>query len=214
MTLQSFRREAVRKLLAGLACFVLISSGAPALFAQAPTATFAGVILTPSGLPAAGFKAVFRDVVTNQVYTSAPTDGAGNYTVQVPVGGRYKLDNVVADDGVTKLPVQDIPPVAVRTPGTNRLNVRFTQGPTPATPPPVAATKPTPKPAPTPAPSVTTRTVSAPPKKEEKNKKGGVPWYKKPGPIVGIVLGSAAVVALAVGGGGGGSSTPASASLP
>jgi hypothetical protein len=208
MTLQSFRREAVRKLLAGLACFVLVSSGAPALFAQAPTATFAGVILTPSGLPAAGFKAVFRDVVTNQVYMSSPTDAAGNYSVQVPVGSRYKLDNVVADDGVTKLPVQDVPPVAVRTPGTNRLNVRFTQGPAPATPPPVAATKPAPKPAPT----DTARTVSAPPKKEEKNKKGGAPWYKRPGPIVGIVLGSAAVVALAVGGGGGGGSTPASPS--
>ncbi len=209
MTLQVFRREAVRKSLAGLACFFLISAGAPGLFAQAPSASFTGVILTPSGLPAAGFRAVFRDVVTNQVYESTPTDAAGTYSVQVPVGGRYKLESVVADDGVTKLPVQDVPPVAVRTPGTNRLNVRFSQGAAPVTPPPVASTKA--------GPPATAGTVAAPPRKddeEEKKKKGGVPWYKRPGPIVGMVLGAGAVAALALSGGGGTSTPVGSASLP
>jgi hypothetical protein len=55
----------------------------------------------------------------------------------------------------------------------------------------------------------------ATPPEEKKDKKGGVPWWKRPGPIVGMVLGGVAIGALALSGGGGGDNNPpASASLP
>lgn len=179
----------IRKSLALLACWLLVQGSAPPVAAQASTATIAGVILNPSGQPAFGFKVVLRDVASNAQFTSEPTDAAGNYSVEVPLGGRYKIEGVVADDGVTRLPVVEVPPVSVLTAGTTRLNVRFTTGAT---------------------------TPAAPTNADDKKKKkGGVPWYKSPGGITGIVIGSAVIVALAVGAGGGGGSTPvASASLP
>ena len=165
-----------RKLLAVLACSLLTYGYAPHLSAQPSKATVAGVILNPSGQPAFGFRVVLRDMVSNTQYTSEPTDAAGNYAVEVPVGGRYKIEGVVADDGVTRLPVLEVPPVSVLEAGTTRLNVRFMTGSSGAT---------------------TSQ-------EEDKKKKGGVPWYKRPGPITGIVIGSAVIVALALSGGGGG----------
>jgi hypothetical protein len=190
MTHGKFGGDVLRKSTAVLTCLALFGAGAPAVFAQATTAAIAGVILDPEGKPASGFKVVLRDVASNQEFTSGLTDAQGNYTAQVPLGGRYKLEGVIADDGVTKLPVQDVPPVSVLAPGTTRLNVRFNHGPAPAA-------------------STTAAT------NEKDKKKGAVPWYHRPGPIVGIVLGSVAVVALIAGAGGGGSSsTPASPSAP
>jgi hypothetical protein len=178
-----------RKSLALLACFLLVQGFAPALFAQPSTATIAGVILNPSGKPAFGFRVVLKDVASNTQFTSEPTDAAGNYSVEVPIGGRYKIDGVVADDGVTRLPVQEVPPVSVLAAGTTRLNVRFTTG---ATPGPATASS-----------------------EDEKNKqKAGAPWYKRPGPIVGIVIGSAVVLALLLGSGGGGGGSNPSPSAP
>ena len=181
MTVRTFARESIRKSLALLTCLALALGVAPGVFAQASTATIAGVILDPSGRPAFGFKAVLNDVASNTRYTSEPTDAAGNYTVKVPVGGRYKLEGVVADDGVTKLAVQDVAPVSVLAAGTTRLNVRFTDNP-----------------------AATTLTAGATPattEEEKKKKKGAVPWYQRPGPIVGMVLGSVAVAALLLSGG-------------
>ena len=194
MTVRSLGHGAIRKSLAVLTCLVLASGGAPGLFAQSSTSTIAGVILDPAGHPAAGFKVVLRDVASDTQYTSGPTDAAGNYSVEVPLGGRYELDGILADDGVTKLAVQDVPPVSVLEAGTMRLNVRFTDG---------AAT--------------TAKTAGGTPANEEKEKKkkSGVPWYKRPGPIVGMVLGGAALLAILLGsGGGGGSSNVASQSTP
>jgi hypothetical protein len=181
----------LRKLLAVVSCVLLLQGFAPLASAQASTATIAGVILNPSGQPAFGFRVVLRDVASNTQYTSEPTDPKGNYTVDVPLGGRYKVDGVVADDGVTRLPVLEVPPVSVLTAGTTRLNIRFTTG---------AAT----------TPATTTAKED-----EKKKKKGAVPWYKTPGGITGIVIGSAVIVGLAVGGGGGGGDNPvASPSAP
>jgi len=194
MTVRTFAQRSTRKSLAVLTCLALALGGAPGLFAQPSTATIAGVILDPTGRPAFGFKVLVHDVASNTQFMSGPTDSAGNYTVEVPVGGRYKLDGVVADDGVTKLAVQDVPPVSVLEAGTMRLNVRFTDG---------AAT--------------TAKTAGGTPANEEKEKKkkSGVPWYKRPGPIVGMVLGGAALLAILLGsGGGGGSSNVASQSTP
>jgi hypothetical protein len=168
-----------RKSLALLASFLLFQGVAPLVLAQESTASVAGVILNPSGQPAFGFRVILKDVASKTQYTSDPTDAAGNYSVQVPIGGRYKIDGVIADDGVTRLPVQEVAPVSVLAAGTTRLNVRFTTGATPG--PATASTE-----------------------AEKKKKKEGVPWYKRPGPIVGIVIGSAVVLALALGGGGGG----------
>jgi hypothetical protein len=192
----SFRRS-----LAVITCLVLIASGAPGLFAESSAAAITGVILDPSGKPASGFQVVFRDVASNTRFTSGPTDASGNYALEVPLGGRYKIEGVVASDGVTKLPVQEIPPISVLTPGTTRLNVRFTNASPPSAAP--AETAVAAKAAPTaPAPAPATATAKAEP--AEKKKKAAAPWYKRPGPITGMVIGGVAIVALAAGGGGGG----------
>lgn len=190
----SFRRS-----LAVITCLVLVSGGAPGLFAESSAAAITGVILDPEGKPAFGFKVVFRDVASNTRFTSGPTDASGNYALEVPLGGRYKIESVVASDGVTKLAVQEIPPISVLTPGTTRLNVRFTNASPPSAAP--AETAVAAKAAPTaPAPAPTTAKVET----AEKKKKSAVPWYKRPGPITGMVIGGVAIVALAAGGGGGG----------
>jgi len=176
MPFRTFARGAIRRSLAFITGLALVCGGASGLVAQESTASIAGVILDPAGQPASGFKVTLRDVASNTQYTSGPTDAAGNYTVNVPVGGRYKIDNVVAADGVTKLAVQDVAPVSVLAAGTTRLNVRFTN--TPAT-----------------------QTAATTPEGDD-DKKGAVPWYKKPGPIVGIVLGSVALAAIVLSAGG------------
>ena len=176
MTLRRFAQGSIRKPLALLACFLLLEVGAPRLLAQASNATITGVVLDPAGRPAVGFRVILRETESSTVYTSAPTDAAGNYTLRVPVGSHYTLEGVRADDGVTKLPVQDVGPVSVVEPGTTRLNVRFTRGATPAG------------------------------QAEEKNKKGGLRWYERPGPIVGIVFGAGVLAAIALDDGGGNAS--------
>jgi hypothetical protein len=183
MKCRTLARGTIRKSLAFFTGLVLALGGAPGLFAQASTAAIAGVILDPAGQPASGFKVTLRDVASNTQYKSGPTDAAGNYTVDVPLGGRYKLEGVLAADGVTRLQVQDVPPVSVLTAGTTRLNVRFTN-----------------------APASATQTAGTSPASEENEKKtkSAVPWYKRPGPIVGMVLGSAAILAIALSAGGGG----------
>jgi hypothetical protein len=184
------RPVTLRRLTALLAAVALLTGGAPNVLAQASKAAVAGVILDPDGKPAWGFKVVLRDVASQKTFTSDPTDPQGNYSVQVPVGGRYMIDHVVASDGVTELPVQESAPVSVLTAGTTPLNVRFTNRP--GTTPATAATA-----------------------HDDKKKAAAKPWYKRPGPIVGIVLGSALVVALVAGGSGGSNSPPpASPSAP
>jgi hypothetical protein len=180
MRVRSLVEITTRQLLALFLGVAMILGGAHGAFAQASTAAIAGVIIDPSGHPAEGFKVTVRDVASNTEYTSGPTDASGNYSVQVPLGGRYKIEGVVAADGATKLPVQDIPPVSVLAAGTTRMNVRFS--------------------APVPEPQ-TAGAAPVPANEEKKKKKEGVPWYKRPGPIVGMVLGAAAIAAIALNGG-------------
>ncbi len=192
-------RENLRRLTAWSLVWTLVLSlsGVGALAQQ--SAAFTGSVIDPSGTPAEGFKVVFKDAVTGKTFTSGPTSASGAYTVQVPVGGKYQLTGVEAPDG-TMLPVQSIPPIAVRVAGTNRLDVKFTQAPVAQQPAPKPA-QPTTTQAQAPKPTTAkpaTQTVSA----EKK------PWYKKTGGIVGIVLGAGALIALAAGGGGGGNNNP------
>lgn len=201
MTVRGFGRETFRRWLVVITCLVLIFGIAPGVSAQSPTAAISGVILDPTGLPAFGFKVLFRDVGSNTRFTSGPTDAAGNYAIQVPLGGRYKLEGVMADDGATKLPVQDIPPISVLTPGTTRLNVRFTNAAAPA-------------PATAPAPQTATRTPAKDEREDKRVTKAKPPWYKRPGPIIGMVVGGVVILALALGGGGGGGGGVASQSTP
>lgn len=198
---------------------------APALAAE--TATFNGTVIAPDNSFAAGFTVVFKDATTGQEYRSAPTSATGEYQVSVPTGGKYKLDSVTAPDG-TKLPVQNVPPIPVRVAGSSKLDVKFTQpaagaatgtavaagaaagaaaGTSGAAAPTTAAAKPA---------STSTQTAAAKPAEDQKKKKDGeVPWWKRPGPITGIVLGSLAVVAIAVSAGGGSDNPPPiSQSLP
>jgi hypothetical protein len=225
MTFRAFGHESFRKSLAVITCVVILSGGAPGLYAQSQTAAITGVILDPEGHPASGFKVVFRDVGSNTKFLSGPTDAAGNYALQVPLGGRYKIEGVIADDGVTKLPVQEIPPISVLTPGTTRLNVRFAKASTPAaaaapaagaaaaaasTAPAATSTAAAaaPKPAAPPPQTTTPAPAKAAPTSAKK------PWYKRPGPITGMVIGGVLIVALAAGGGGGGGGSTASQSTP
>jgi hypothetical protein len=175
---------------------------APAVAAE--TGTFTGTVMAPDNSFASGFTVVFKDAASGQEFRSDPTGPTGEYQIAVPTGGRYKLDSVVAPDG-TKLAVQNVPPIPVRVAGSNKLDVKFSNTAPPATAavaaaaPPAAAAGAA---APTPAAQPTVAAKPAP--EEEKKKKPGaaVPWWKKPGPIVGIVLGSVAVAALAIGAGG------------
>ena len=191
MSVSKFGRGLFRKLMTSIGCVLLLLNGAPGILVAASSAAITGVIVDPAGHPAYGFKVVLRDVASNQKFQSEPTDAQGNYTAQVPVGGRYKIDHVIADDGLTELPVQDAAPVSVLTAGTTLMNVRFANGPT----------------------SAGAGTTSAP--AASKTAPAKKPWYHRPGPIVGIVLGSAAVVGLALAAGSGSSgTTPASPSTP
>jgi hypothetical protein len=197
MSFRTIVRGAIRKSLAFSIGLILVLGGAPGLFAQDSTASIAGVILDPAGKPASGFKVTLRDVASNTQYTSGPTDAAGKYSVKVPVGGRYKIDNVLAADGVTKLAVQDVPPVSVLAAGTTFLNVRFTSTP------PTTAVAGAAAAGSTTAAGTTPPASTTPPSDNKKKDKSAVPWYKRPGPIVGMVLGGAAIAALALSGGGG-----------
>jgi hypothetical protein len=203
---------------------------APALAAD--VATFSGAVMAPDNSFAQGFTVVFKDVATGQEFKSGPTTSTGEYHVSVPTGGRYKLDSVMAPDG-TKLAVQNVPPIPVRVAGSSKLDVKFTNAATPpgtavaAAPKPAApaagattastpaakSASPATSTASAPAPKATT-TASTAPAEEKKKDKGAVPWWKKPGPIVGMVLGGAAIVAIAVSGGGDGNPPVSSQSTP
>ena len=149
---------------------MFLNVSAPALAAE--TATFAGTVISPSNAGASGFTVGFRDVASGLEFRSEPTGDAGNYRVVVPVGGRYKLDTVQAPDG-TRLAVQNLPPVAIRNAGTNRVDVKFGGAGSLALAPAATAD-------------------------DDKKKSGATPWWKKSGPIVGLVLGSLAMAAVGV----------------
>jgi hypothetical protein len=163
----------------------------------AETATFAGAVMAPDNSFAQGFTVVFKDTATGQEFRSSPTGPTGEYQVSVPTGARYKLDSVVAPDG-TKLPVQNVPPIPVRVAGTSKLDVKFTSiapAAGAAAPAAVAAGAAATTPAGTPPPAAKSDVASTAPASDEKKKKdgSGVPWWKKPGPIVGMVLGGVAL---------------------
>ncbi len=176
---------------------------APVLAAE--TATFSGAVMAPDNSFAEGFTVVFKDVVSGKEFRSGPTSATGEYQVSVPTGGRYKLDSVSAPDG-TKLPVQNVPPIPVRVAGVSKLDVKFSNAASPAVAPPpttaVASAPPAARPAPAPAPRPVVASKARPDDEDKKRKKGGVPWWKRPGPIIGIVLGAGAIAALALSGGG------------
>lgn len=179
----------------------------PVAYAQ-QTATLQGVILDPTGKPTPGFKVVFKDVVSGTEFTSSPSNAAGEYSLQVPVGSRYLLTTALAPDG-TRLPIQAGSPLPVRASGVYRRDVQFQlQGaqatePKTETPPAApaaaapAATKPGPATPPAPA------SQAPPPGQKEKK-----PWWKTTGGIIGIILGAGAVAAIAAGGGGSSSGSP------
>ncbi len=189
-----------KALVAALSLALLATTSTlPVSWAQS-TANLLGGILDPSGKPAGGFRVVFKDVVSGKEYTSPVANAQGEYSLQVPAGSRYQLIAAVAPDG-TRLPVQQIAPLPVRVPGSYRLDVQFQQAA-----PAVAAA--TPPPAPTPAPAAAAKPAKPATTTAAAEKK---PWWKKPGPWVGIVLGAGAIAAAAGGGSSSKSSTSPSA---
>ena len=169
-------------------CVVFGSMGLPAMAEQ--TATFVGGILDPDGNPAEGFRVVMRDVVSGKVFTSPSSTSAGQYSMSVPAGGRYKLEGVVAPDQ-TRLPVQDVPPLSVRSAGNNRLDVRFTKAMAPA-----VAQTPAPPPSGTPEKPTQPRPAASAPARVEAKRH----WWKTSGGVIGIVAGVAVVAAVIAGG--------------
>lgn len=170
----------MRQFLAGLVIFSFV----PAIAQE--TATFSGVVTDTSGnAVGAGYTVKLTDVVSGGDFKGV-TDADCSYKIQVPAGGRYRLESVLADDGETVLPVQKVPPIAPLVASNNRLDVRFTL----AAPPMAVAA------AVTESPSTPT-----PPAAEEEKKKSSAPWYKRPGPIIGMVAGAGGVLAIALSGG-------------
>jgi len=174
----------------------------PLAHAQQP-ASLQGVILDPTGRPAPGFKVVYKDVVSGTEFTSSPSNAAGEYTLQVPVGARYQLTSALAPDG-TRLPIQAGAPLPVRAAGVYRRDVQFQlQGAQVTEPPkPPAAQPPTPPP---PKPKAVT---PPPPPSQARPREEAKPWWKKPGGVIGIILGVGVAAALIGGGGGGGGASP------
>jgi carboxypeptidase family protein len=212
----------VRPVSAALVIFALVVPISLPAIAQ-ETAMFSGTVTDTSGKAVgAGYTVKLKDVASGSEFNGV-TDATGSYKVQVPVGGRYRLESVLADDGKTVLPVQKVPPIAALVASNNRLDVRFTQAPAPpaaavaaapaVTPPTTASAAPAVAKAPpaatgtptaaTAPPSTTAASMPPPPPpaKEEEKKKSSAPWYKKPGPIIGMVAGAGGVLAIALSGG-------------
>jgi hypothetical protein len=129
-----------------------------------------------------GFMVHLKDIGSGRTIAGGPTDASGNYSAQVPVGGRYIIDHVTAPDG-TVLTVQSIAPIPIRYAGSTRLDVKFQEAPVKAVE--AVRAEPTPKPV---------KTAKAP-KPTTGVKK---PWYKTPLGITGIVLGAGGVIALII----------------
>jgi hypothetical protein len=159
-----------------LFCAVLVAalctlSVAPALSEE--MATLFGGIVDPEGQSAVGFRVVVKNVATERLYTSAPSNSKGEYAVTIPVGSQYQIDSVLAPDGAS-LKIQQSAPVTIQTSGNVRLDIQFEQRQDSA-----PAAKPV-------EPSATTTTAQK------------TPWYKKKGGIIGIVIASGAVVGAAL----------------
>jgi hypothetical protein len=159
-----------------LIAVLAVGAGAIPSWAQ-QEATFSGAILDPVGKGQPDFSLVLVDVATGQEYLSGKTSTSGEYALTVPVGAQYRVHAVIAPDG-TRLAVQELPPIAVRVAGHNHLDVRFQMRPLPG------------------------GAAAAPATTEDEFRRAGVPWWKTPAGVTGIVVGAAAIAALALSGGG------------
>jgi hypothetical protein len=137
--------------------------------------TIKGSVVISDGSSAEGVEVVFKDIATGQEYT-APVNAAGEYSLAVPSNARYQLVRALGPDGLV-IDIQNNLPLVVRTPGVYTqapLSIKVVDAPTP---PSLPVTEPQVK-------------MPEPPK----------PWYKRKGPIIGIVLGGIGV-GLALSGG-------------
>ncbi len=177
MTVATASRS-IRRHCAVLMSLILIGSSSvvPLCLAQEQQATLKGAILDPAGKPAAGFRAVFKDVSTGAEYTSPASNSAGEYEIPVPAGTRYQLVAAVAPDG-TRFPVQQMAPLPVRVAGAYRLDVQFQS-----------------------APLATASSSAAQAAATSKPPKAGAakPWWKTTPGITGIAVAGGAVVAAVI----------------
>ena len=162
-----------------------------------------GTLYGVSDQPLVDYHLVFHDLIAD-VDLEITTDGTGAFAKLVP-HRTFRLVSILGPAGEA---------YEVRTPVTItdgragvRVSVRLVRvpmlgnsGPTPST---VAEAT-----VGTGAPSSSITQNAG-----EKRMRGAAPWWKKPGPVVGIVLGSGLVVGLAIGSGSGGANV-ASASMP
>lgn len=160
-----------------IAALTLAPLGSAAL-AQDDGATLVGTFVDEALQPAAGIQAVLLDVSTNTRYTSEPSDASGTWSIDVPPGGRFQIVGMIKDGGPEQ-PVLNSPIRAVRVPGTYEF-------------------------APVVFKAVPVAEQAAPPAEDEdeedavppyrqpkpaKTPKAGKPAWKKPGAVVGYVLG-------------------------
>ena len=191
-------RAGARVFLSSVVIWMLLRSLA---FAAADFRIY-GWLYDQTGEPAAGYRLVFRDVTTNASH-EAPTNASGAFTIIVPHRS-FSLDSVRGLFGES----YDVRTPVIITDGTAgvSVSVRLVRVP-------IAGGN-----------GLKSSTVaeamigigalsSGTAQNEKRNRmRSSSPWYKKPGPIVGVVLGSGVVAALALGSGGGGKA--ASASMP
>lgn len=175
-----------------LITFLVATTGMPILAQE--SATIYGLVAGPDGELGGGFTVHLKDVGTGKIIASGPTDAVGQYSAQVPVGGRYVIDHVTAPDG-SVLSVRSIAPIPIAYAGSTRLDVKFQKSLVAPEPEPQVKTKPV-KTKP-----VETKKVKAPKApKPTKPSTGSKPWYKRKGGIIGIVLVSGGAIAAATGG--------------
>jgi hypothetical protein len=133
-------------------------------------ATIKGSVAISDGSSAEGVEVVFKDLVTGQEFT-APTNAAGEYTLDVPQSARYQMVRAMGPDGLV-IDIQNSAPLAVSGPGPYGhppLRIKVVDAPDLDTPGP----------------------VTEPPEAH-------TPWYRRKGPVLGVVLGGAAVALVLV----------------
>jgi hypothetical protein len=104
----------------------LFFSGIPTIAGS--IATIESAVYDPAGRPVAGYTVVMKDVASGPEFVSRPSTRSGEYTIDVPVGARYRVVSIVTPSGES-LPVRQAVPVSVRGGGSHRMNVHLRVAP-------------------------------------------------------------------------------------
>ena len=156
----------------------------PVISADSNRVEIRGGILTPDGAAGIGYRVVFVSPESGRELTSEPADFDGEFFVLVPANEDYLASYVLAPGTDTRHPIENSPRIVIRDRGVV-VNVQLVNGTANASLTGVGDSG---------------GTLAS----------GQKPRWKRPGAIVGYVIGAAAVPALLLGaeGGGADSSSP------